>query len=193
MKKIPNIYLVSNSPRRKAMFHFFNLSFSTVSIGFDETYTAKVPEDICEEICTKKLATSLIHLGEKKVRESVVVVADTLVFLENEIFGKPKDKDDARRMLQALSGKEHTVISAVGYSVYGEDEVFLEKTSVKFVDLSSEMIENYLEKEDYMDKAGSYAIQSEENFFVQSVSGSYANVVGFPMDKFLEKLEQCLS
>ena len=143
MKKIPNIYLVSNSPRRKAMFKFFNLPFEVVSLKFDESYTAERPEDICQEISEKKLRSALFFLGENKAKESVVVVADTLVFLGNKIFGKPKNENDARRMLIALSGKEHTVISAVGFSVYGE-KVFIEKTLVRFIDLSSEMIENYL-------------------------------------------------
>ena len=74
----------------------------------------------------------------------------------------------------------------------GKKKTLLEKTVVKFIDLSSSMIENYLDKEHYMDKAGSYAIQSEENFFVESISGSYLNVVGFPMQQFLGDIKKCL-
>lgn len=192
MVKIPNIYLVSNSPRRRAMFKFFDISFEPLSLEFDESYKSSKPEDVCMEICNKKIDSALCFLGESKVKSSVVVVADTLVFLENKILGKPKNRDDAFDMLQKLSGREHTVISAVGYSIMGKKKTLLEKTVVKFIDLSSSMIENYLDKEHYMDKAGSYAIQSEENFFVESISGSYLNVVGFPMQQFLGDIKKCL-
>lgn len=186
MKKKPNIFLASSSPRRQAMFRFFNLDFKPLKVDFDETFLSSAPESICLEICQKKMSASHDLLGEE-VKKSIVVVADTLVFLNEKVLGKPKDKDEASKMLQLLSGKQHSVITAVGYSNYGEIEFFHEKTLVKFVELSSEMIENYLDRNDYHDKAGSYAIQSDHNFFVEKIEGSYTNVVGFPMESFLQK------
>ena len=186
MKKKPNIFLASSSPRRQAMFRFFNIDFTPLKVEFDETFLSSVPESICLEICQKKMIASHDFLGEEAKR-SIVVVADTLVFLNEQILGKPKDKDEAFKMLSLLSGKQHSVITAVGYSNYGEIEFFHEKTLVKFVELSSEMIENYLDRNDYHDKAGSYAIQSDHNFFVEKIEGSYTNVVGFPMESFLQK------
>jgi septum formation protein len=192
VKQIPNIYLASNSPRRKSMFEFYNLKFETINIDFDESFTSTNPEGICREICQGKLDTALDKIGKKHYEEAITVVADTLVFFDGKIYGKPNNKDEARRMLSSLSGNEHSVITAVGMCVLGEKEVFIEKTLVKFIDLSPEMIENYLGKEVFSDKAGSYAIQSERNFFVESISGSYTNVVGFPMQSFLEKIKKCL-
>jgi len=189
MKVTKNIYLASNSPRRKAMFQFFNIPFKTLSVNFDETFKSEDPEEICREICKKKIDQSVKSLSLEQVNSSIIVVADTLVTLNGKIFGKPKDKIDAREMLESLSGKVHSVITAVGISNKSKKEIFLETTQVKFIHLTDEMIELYLNKEEFLDKAGSYAIQSDENFFVESIEGSYLNVVGFPMEQFLAKIK----
>ena len=115
-----------------------------------------------------------------------------LVISGREILGKPKDREDAFRMLKSLSGKTHKVIS--GVSIIKGDKVitFSEKTLVKFKKLSDEDIKAYLETNEYRDKAGSYAIQRKGTFFVDSIKGDYFNVVGFPVSKIAEKLKEIL-
>ena len=188
MKKIPNIYLVSNSPRRKAMFKFFNLPFEVVSLKFDESYKAEMPEDICQEITEKKLRSALFFLGENKAKESVVVVADTLVFLGNKIFGKPTTKDHAHRMLKELSGTTHTVTTgiALGHISESKEIKFVQNhshTVVEMKSLAAKEIERYVLTEEPMDKAGGYGIQGLGASFVKGIGGCYFNVVGLPIQE----------
>ena len=185
-----NIYLASNSPRRKAILSFLGLDFSVLKINSDETFNASEPVDICKEISEKKMIAAKQLLSKRDISESLVVVADTLVFYDEMPLGKPKDKTDAKRMLRLLSGRSHKVITSIGCSLRGEDHYFHDQTHVSFINLSDNMIDFYLDKGTFQDKAGAYGIQSEECFFVESIKGSFSNVVGFPIELFRSKMEQ---
>lgn len=185
-----NIFLASNSPRRKAIFSFLGMDFSVLTISSDESFKNKNPVDICKEISEKKMAAAKNLLRKRDINESLIIVADTLVFCDEVPLGKPKDRTDAKRMLQLLSGRSHEVITSIGCCLRGEDHYFHDQTHVSFINLSESMIDFYLNKGTFLDKAGAYGIQSEECFFVESIQGSFSNVVGFPIELFRSKMEQ---
>lgn len=189
MKKIKNIFLASNSPRRKAIFSFLGIDFNVLKIEVDESFQESDPSKICIEICRKKLSAAKKLLEPKDLEESLVVVADTLVFHENQPLGKPKSRNQAKQMLHLLSGKSHKVITAVGFSKLGSDDFIHDITNVKFIDLTDGMINYYLDQNNFLDKAGAYGIQSEDCFFVESIQGSFSNVVGFPIELFRSKIK----
>ena len=118
----------------------------------------------------------------------IIVSCDTVVVNDGVIIGKPKDRDDAKRILKSLSGKKHRVISAVCICKDGKYHLMSDTTYVKFRNLSDEEIENYIDERKPYDKAGSYGIQDEKFDFVESIEGSMDNVVGFPIEKFKEML-----
>ncbi len=119
-----------------------------------------------------------------------MITADTIVLLENKIYGKPKDKLDAYNMIKTLSGKTHQVITAV--CCYSKDNhvniEFSDITNVSFTDIDDEIIEKYLENAEYIDKAGAYAVQGIASMFVEKIDGSYDNVVGLPMGRLARNL-----
>ena len=117
----------------------------------------------------------------KKRPDSLVIGCDTVVILNGEILGKPKDEDDAFRMLKALSGRVHTVVSGVCICYKGRTLSFTQKTAVEFYPISDEDIKEYILKSSPLDKAGSYGIQDEGRMFVKEISGDYYNVVGLPL------------
>ena len=113
-----------------------------------------------------------------------------MVVNDGIIIGKPKDRDDAKRILKSLSGKRHRVISAVCICKDGKYHLMSDTTYVKFRNLSDEEIENYIYERKPYDKAGSYGIQDEKFDFVESIEGSMDNVVGFPIETFMEMLNE---
>jgi septum formation protein maf len=115
----------------------------------------------------------------------VVISADTIVAIEGKILGKPKDKSDARQMLETLSGRKHRVYTAVFVynSLKDSYESFVEDTPVEVASLSSEEIEDYLEKKEPYDKAGAYAIQGYFSRYIVGIEGDYYNVMGLPVGR----------
>ena len=120
----------------------------------------------------------------KGLAYTIIVSCDTVVVNDGVIIGKPKDRDDAKRILRLLSGKRHRVISAVCICKDGKYHLMSDTTYVKFRKLSDEEIENYIDERKPYDKAGSYGIQDEKFDFVESIEGSIDNVVGFPIELF---------
>ena len=120
--------------------------------------------------------------------EDVVIAADTVVWLDHTIFGKPHDHDDAVRMLTALSGRTHTVYTGVTIARGGRMLTQVEASQVRFRPLDPEEIEAYIATGEPMDKAGAYAVQGRAGMFVRSISGSYSNVIGLPMALVLDML-----
>ena len=180
-----NIYLASNSPRRRAIFDFLGLNYEAFSLSIGESSNKIDPLEYCLDIVKDKLSHANKTIVKKE--NSLLIVADTIVHLMGEKLGKPKNRDEAFKMLSNLSGKSHRVLTAVGYHLNGEDKFFWDETEVEFIHLKKQMIDFYLSKNSYMDKAGSYGIQSEDCFFVKRVNGSFSNVVGFPIEKFQEE------
>ena len=181
--------LASDSPRRKEILTEMGIEFSVV------------PSDVDERICVtdpKKLVTQLALLKATDVAKKfygervIVIAADTVVALGDNIMGKPKDEEDAFAMLSLLSGKSHSVYTGycVCYAKNGNTTARCEKTDVVFKHLTDKEILDYIKTGEPMDKAGSYAIQGLASAFISEIKGDFFNVVGLPKDALLALLQE---
>ena len=129
----------------------------------------------------ERVARAKASAGAARDPGRVVIAADTAVVLENEVFGKPRDAIDAARMLRALSGRAHEVMTGVAVAGSGQHRAFVERTPVWFSELSAGDIADYVASGEPFDKAGAYAIQGRASRFIPRIHGSYSNVVGLPI------------
>ena len=188
------LVLASQSPRRKELLldagYEFTVSTVKVSEIFDESLN---PSDVPSHLATIKAKACVEQHKELKKEGFLILAADTLVLLGDQILGKPGNAAEAADFLRRLSGKTHRVITGLALLPSGPRSTQVwtasEVTEVKFRDLSAVDIEAYVDSGEPMDKAGAYAIQGEGGKFVSSFSGSWSNVVGLP----LERLERALS
>ena len=179
------LILASNSPRRKELLGGLGIPFEVrVLQGIDESYPETVPTDkIAEFIATNKAKAYDVAADE------ILITADTVVIVDDEILGKPADADDARQMLRKLSGKSHHVITGVSLKSYDKQKTFSVDTEVTFKTLSESEIDYYVTRYKPFDKAGAYGIQEWIGYIgVTSLRGSYFNVVGFPVQRIYDEL-----
>ena len=178
ISKVPPFILASASPRRRELLLRAGFKLNTVTIAIDEAHDGIAePIEIVRSIATKKLEACTQYL-----EDSLVLTADTLVFKDDQILGKPVDKNDAVRMLKLLSNSSHSVVTAVCIGHQDQSYTFHVATEVYFAPLDSEMIEYYIENYRPFDKAGAYGIQEWiGDVAIQKINGSYTNVVGLPM------------
>ncbi len=183
MKKI---ILASKSPRRIELFKKYGIIAESIPADVDET----IPTNMCEPCETVKYLSEkkALHILENLDSDAVVIAADTLVFCDDEILGKPRDRKQAYDMMKLLSGRSHKVIS--GLCVISKDKKICESvtTEVTFRNLSESEIEGYISTKDPYDKAGGYGIQSLAGAFVSEIKGDYYNVVGLPLSKLISIL-----
>src|SRR5215471_10896284 len=177
MIQIPKLVLASGSPRRAELLRTVGWPFETCAVGIDESrLTGEDPVTYVERLAREK-ALAAVRLNPN----SIVVGADTVVVIENEILGKPRNDEDARRMLRLLSGRRHEVLTGVAL-VDGESvRVAHELTEVEFVNMSEDEIDWYVATREPMDKAGAYAIQGKGARFIRGIKGDYFNIVGLPV------------
>ncbi|MBE7019291.1 MAG: septum formation protein Maf [Ruminococcaceae bacterium] len=186
------IILASQSPRRKELLAREGIAFTVYVTDADETVSEDMaPNELVAELSYRKAQSAAqAFLGE----EVLVVAADTVVALDNEIFGKPVDEADARRMLQLLSGKAHSVFTGVTLAYVAKEKVAYQKkvceTKVYFYPITEEEIAAYINTGEPFDKAGSYAIQGIASKFVKKIEGDFDNVVGLPVFAILEELQE---
>jgi septum formation protein len=190
MNSLPHykIILASNSPRRKELLEGLDVDFEVrVLKGIDESYPADLPtKQIAQYISQKKAAAYRNTIAS----DELVITADTIVVLGDEVMGKPKDEADACRMLRELSGKTHQVITGVTLTTTEKQHSFSVETDVTFKEFSEEEIAYYVKKYQPMDKAGSYGIQEWIGYVgVTSLQGSYFNVMGLPVQRIYEALK----
>ena len=179
------IILASNSPRRKELLGGLGVDFEVkVLKGVDESYPDILPaKDVAEYIATEKAAAYTVQEDE------LLITADTVVIVGQDILGKPKDAADACRMLRELSGKTHHVVTGVCLTTSKEQRRFSVTTDVTFKQLSDAEIEHYVDKYKPFDKAGAYGIQEWIGYIgVTALNGSYYNVMGFPVQRVYEEL-----
>jgi len=181
------IILASASPRRKLLLEELGLNFKVQVINIDETY----PEDYPVEKVAKYL--SEIKAAAFNLRyiksNTLVITADTIVALDDEILGKPKDADDARSILKKLSGKKHHVITGVTIRTRNKRFSFSVRTDVYFKKLNNDEINYYVSEFKPMDKAGAYGIQEWiGHVAIEKIEGSYFNVMGLPTHRLYEEL-----
>lgn len=179
------IILASKSPRRKELMKEITPSFSIVTeeINESESYVLRPLEAVQDIAYRKGVAVS------KKYPNDVVISADTIVTLDNLIIGKPKDKEDAKRILKFLSNKKHQVITA--YAIFHKEGIIRNYviSDVYFENLSNQLIDDYIASGSPMDKAGAYGVQDNNEFHIVSkIKGSYSNIVGFPVEEIKNDL-----
>lgn len=189
MKKI---ILASASPRRRELLGNIGLEFDVLISDADESSVSPLGISVpmyVQELALLKASAAAKSAGNK---DALIISADTVVALDGKILGKPKDEEDAFRMLSELSGKCHSVFS--GICVMNTKNAFsvcaAEETKVYFRKLSEDRIRRYIATKEPMDKAGAYGIQSLGALFVEKIEGDYFNVVGLPVIKLLEILEK---
>lgn len=175
-------YLASKSPRRKKLLKQLNINFKSFSVDlFEEILDGEHPIKT-----VKRLSSHKMELAVKKIKSGIILTADTIVVLDGKIIGKPKNKKDAERILNFLSGRTHFVYT--GYALMNLSNnkriVDYEKTAVTFYKLNAKMIKDYINTGSPMDKAGAYGIQDDFGaVFVKKINGCYNNVVGLPLSK----------
>ncbi len=183
-----HIILASNSPRRKELLEGLDLDFEVrVLPGIDETYPRTLPAaEIPLYIAKEKADAYRSQLTDK----DLLITADTVVILGEDVLGKPVDNQDAFRMLRLLSGKTHQVVTGVCIITNQRQSEFSVSTDVSFDELSDSEIEYYIKTYSPMDKAGAYGIQEWiGHVAVSSLNGSYFNVMGFPVQRIYKELK----
>lgn len=179
-----SLILASNSPRRHEILKGAGYSFKVQSTNIEETFPEDMPTDEVAQYLAVKKANALKVEGEE-----IVIAADTVVVLENDILGKPKHAGIAEIMLHKLSGKRHDVITGVAISDRKKMIQFSDTTAVFFKSLTEEQIDYYIKNYAPFDKAGSYGIQEWIGMVgIERIEGSYFNVMGLPIHRVNEEL-----
>ena len=181
-----SLILASGSPRRQELLKLVTEDFAVHPVDADETLPAGMPV----EMAAAYLADLKARTAAQIFPDMTVLGCDTVVILGDTIMGKPKDREDAHRMLRALSGESHSVLT--GCSLYHgkQTTVFTTETLVTFYTLSDAEIEAYLDTGEPFDKAGAYGIQGKGSLLVRGIEGDYFNVVGLPVAALSRQLKQ---
>ncbi len=181
--------LASASPRRRELLALAGFSFSVCPSGVDETLEEGVSGEQAVQLLAQRKAEEVFA----RHPEQLIVASDTVVCLDRDILGKPKDVADAAGMLLRLSGQSHRVYTGVCIRAQKGRAVFCEQTEVVFYPLSEREIAGYIATGEPMDKAGAYGIQGKGALLVREIHGDYYNVVGFPISKFCRVYRNFLS
>ncbi|MFZ5948246.1 MAG: Maf family protein [Stygiobacter sp.] len=191
LNKNIQITLASKSPRRRKLLKSLGLKFRSISVDLNE--------DILDGehpiLTVKRLSFHKLELAKNKIKSGIIITADTIVVLNKEIIGKPKNEKDAFNILKKLSGKTHIVYT--GFAIENVDNqkkiIDYEKTKVTFRVLSDDEINEYIKSGSPMDKAGAYGIQDDYGaLFVSKIKGCYYNVVGLPLQKLFINLKKII-
>ena len=189
--------LASASPRRREIFDNLGFKYEILTTNAEENVDTSdmTPEQTVRELSIAKGKAVAERISGDRENVNLVVSADTVVAASGKILGKPKNRDEARKMLKSLSGKKHSVLTGVCvWGIHANQNTkgcaVVEKTDVYFKKLTNEMIEAYLDTGEYADKAGAYGIQGMGAMLVEKIKGDYFNVVGFPVNSFYELLRE---
>ena len=183
------IILASNSPRRHELLAGLDIDFEVrVLQGIDESYPATLPVmETAEYIASKKAAAYRQQMADGEL----VITADTVVIVGDEVLGKPADADEARLMLRKLSGRSHQVVTGVCLTTVRQTVHFSVTTDVTFGQLTGQEIDYYIKKYQPFDKAGAYGIQEWIGYIgCTGLHGSYYNVMGFPVQRIYAELQK---
>jgi len=186
-----NIILGSASSRRKELLEMTGIVFKVNSIPVSEDF----PEYLKAEEIAEFIVNSKANAFQKIIEENqIIIVADTLVWFKNKCWGKPKDKTEAKSMLNLFSGNSHDVITSVGFLTNNNFEVLTESTKVTYKQLTDNEIDFYVETINPVDKAGSYGIQDWIGMIgVEKITGSYTSVLGLPVPQVTNKIIQIIN
>lgn len=185
-----NIILASASPRRRELLETAGIPFSVCPSKAEENITTREPGKAVEELSEQKCR----EVFERTEGDVLVIGADTVVAASGEILGKPKDRQEAERMLSSLQGNSHEVYTGVTFmereNGTERSRTFHEKTRVTFYPMTKAEIQSYIETGEPMDKAGAYGIQGKALIFVKEIQGDYNNVVGLPVARLYQELKE---
>lgn len=184
-----HIILASNSPRRRELLSGLGVDYEVRTLpGVDESYPDTLSgEDIPVYISREKAAAYLPSIAP----DELIITADTIVWLDGRVLGKPADEADACRMLRELSGRTHRVITGVTLSTAAFQKSFAVTSEVEFAPLTEEEITYYVDHYRPLDKAGAYGVQEWIGFIVvRRLSGSYFNVMGLPIQRLYQELKE---
>ena len=183
--KDKNIILASKSPRRQQLLKELNIPFTIKTKEVAENYSKLLKKKQITEYLAKLKAAAFTNLQEK----DILVTSDTIVWFKGKPLEKPKDLEDAKKMLRQLSGKKHSVYTSICLKSKSKERVFSDKTTVYFKNLTSDEIDYYVENYQPLDKAGSYGVQEWIGLIgIKKIKGSYYNIVGFPVHKFYKEI-----
>lgn len=189
------IILASKSPRRKELLEQIGLEFEILVSEKEECILTEIPRQLVENL-SKQKAEDVYEMCKGKYEEPMLVIgADTVVSLGENIMGKPKDREDAKRMLRSLSGKTHSVwtgVTVICNNGIVTKNSFQVETKVNMYKISDEEIEWYIKSGEPDDKAGAYGIQGLGARFIESIEGDYNNVVGLPVSSLYQKIKNLL-
>lgn len=183
------IILASNSPRRKELLSGLGVDYEVKTLpDVDESY----PDGLSGEEIAKHIARGKAEAYRSLIQaDELVITADTIVWLDGTVMGKPKDEEEAKDMLMRLSGKTHQVITGVCLTAASTQKTFATVTDVTFATLTDEEVDYYVTRYQPMDKAGSYGVQEWIGFVgVENLSGSYFNVMGLPIQRLYTELKK---
>ena len=181
-----DVILASNSPRRRELFDFLGVKYQVITSNIEETIDpGLLPEEQAMELAFQKAASVF-----KDHKDKIVMGFDTLVYTETCVFGKPKDQEDAKRMLTILSGNTHLVVTGVAILTREVSHSFSSKTAVTFYPLSAAEIEKYVATGEPIDKAGAYAVQGYGARFVERIEGDYFTVMGMPVSRIYQEFKK---
>jgi septum formation protein len=184
--KLPRIILASASPRRSELLKELELNFDVIPADVEEIAPVHLsPHEICLVNAHRKA-----RVVARKNPDALVIGADTIVCLGRRIFGKPADITEARRTLEALSGKTHEVVTGVCLMEFRarREKLFAVSTTVTFHRLISGQVREYVKRINTLDKAGAYAIQEHGDMIIDKIKGSHSNVVGLPLERLRKEL-----
>lgn len=183
------VILASNSPRRKELLSGLGVDYEVKTLpDVDESY----PDGLSGEEIAKHIARGKTEAYRSLIQaDELVITADTIVWLDGTVMGKPKDEEEAKDMLMRLSGKTHQVITGVCLTTATTQKTFATVTDVTFATLTDEEVDYYVTRYQPMDKAGSYGVQEWIGFVgVENLSGSYFNVMGLPIQRLYTELKK---
>lgn len=185
------IILASASPRRKELLQAAGIPFTVRASNADETIEPGLPPFLMVEQLSLLKASDVARKLKVEGKDAIVIGADTIVVCDGEILTKPKDVEDAKRILSALSGKWHSVLTGVTVmnTKNAKSESFYVETKVHFLPLNEDEIASYVATNEPMDKAGAYGIQGRGSVFIDKIEGDYFNVVGLPVCRLSQVLK----
>jgi septum formation protein len=188
------IVLASKSPRRREILASLGLRFEIVSADADESSDITDPALLVQELSLRKgrATRELLRRAGKWDADTLIIASDTVVAAGHEILGKPRDDDDAARMLRLLSDGSHQVISGISLLLGDREIAAYDTTAVHFSSMSEAEIAWYVQSGEPRDKAGAYAVQGLASIFIKGLAGCYFNVVGLPVHRLDELLRDFL-
>lgn len=196
IKNYKKMILASASPRRRELLARVGMEFEVMPSDAEEKTENGSPAGMVRELSRMKALAVFQKLSGEEKAQSLVIGADTVVALDNNIMGKPKNREDAVKMLSALQGRTHQVYTGItliwqeGKSMAEKEISFYEETSVTMFPMTPEEIEEYVATGEPMDKAGAYGIQGKFAAYIKGISGDYYNVVGLPIGRLYQEVKK---